>query len=56
LQQCQLSLCGTKKNTLRMIFPNGIVGVKFGITEDDFDKLLTSNMYMTCIASPQRNE
>ena len=56
LSQCQIHLCGTKNNTLRMILPNGLVLVKFGIDEDQYEKLLQPNTYMTCIVSPSKNE
>ena len=56
LSQCQLRLCGAKNNTLRMILPNGLVLVQFGIDEDQFEELLQPNTYMTCIVSPSRNE
>ena len=56
LSQCQIRLCGAKNNTLRMILPNGLVLVQFGINEDQFKELLQPNTYMTCIVSPSRNE
>ena len=56
LNQCQIRLCGAKNNTLRMILPNGLVLVKFGINEDQYEKLLQPNTYMTCIVSPSKNE
>ena len=56
LSQCQIRLCGTKNNTLRMILPNGLVLVKFGIDEDQYEELLQPNTYMTCIVSPSKNE
>ena len=56
LSQCQIRLCGAKNNTLRMILSNGLVLVRFGIDEDQFEELLQPNTYMTCIVSPSRNE
>lgn len=56
LSQCQIRLCGAKNNTLRMILPNGLVLVKFGIDEDQYEELLQPNIYMTCIVSPSKNE
>ena len=56
LSQCQIRLCGAKNNTLRMILPNGLILVKFGIDEDQYEELLQSNTYMTCIVSPSKNE
>lgn len=56
LRQCQLRLCGSKNDTLRLILPNGVVGVKFRITPEEFEQMTADNTYMTCIASPQRNE
>ena len=56
LSNCQVRLCGAKNNTLRMILPNGLVLVKFGIDEDQYEELLQPNTYMTCIVSPSRNE
>lgn len=56
LSNCQIRLCGAKNNTLRMILPNGLVLVKFGIDENEYEQLLQQNAYMTCIVSPQRNE
>jgi single-stranded-DNA-specific exonuclease len=56
LSNCQIRLCGTKNNTLRMILSNGLVLVKFGIDEDEYEQLLQQNTYMTCIISPQKNE
>lgn len=56
LSQCQIRLCGAKNNTLRMILPNGLVLVKFGIDEDQYEELLQLNTYMTCIVSPSKNE
>lgn len=56
LSNCQIRLCGAKNNTLRMILPNGLVLVKFGIDEDEYEQLLQQNTYMTCITSPQKNE
>ena len=56
LSQCQIRLCGAKNNTLRMILPNGLVLVQFGINEDQFEELLQPNTYMTCIVSPSKNE
>lgn len=54
--QCQMRLCGQKNNTLRMILPNGLVLVKFGIDEEEFNRMCTENTYMTCVVSPSRNE
>lgn len=56
LRQCQLRLCGSKNDTLRLILPNGVVGVKFRVTPEEFEQMTADNTYMTCIASPQRNE
>ena len=56
LSQCQIRLCGAKNDTLRMILPNGLVLVKFGISKEQFEKLSQPNTYMTCIVSPSRNE
>lgn len=56
LRQCQLRLCGQKNNCLRMVLPNGVVFVKFGIDEEQYNQLLEDNAYMTCIISPQKNE
>ena len=56
LSQCQIRLCGAKNNTLRMILPNGLVLVQFGVDENQFEELLQPNTYMTCIVSPSRNE
>lgn len=56
LSRCQINLCGQKNNTIRMTLPNGIVGVKFGVTQEQYEAMLESNTYMTCVASPQRNE
>lgn len=56
LSQCQVRLCGSKNNTLRMVLPNNLVLVKFSVEEDNFNKLLESNTYMTCIVTPSRNE
>ena len=56
LSRSQITLCGAKNNTLRMVLPNGLVLVKFGITEDEYEELLQPNTYMTCIVSPSRNE
>ena len=36
--------------------PNGLVLVKFGISEDQFEELLQPNTYMTCIVLPSKNE
>ena len=56
LSQCQLRLCGSKNNTLRMIAPNGTVFVKFGIDEEEFERLNKPNLYMNCLCSPEKNE
>lgn len=56
LSQCQVRLCGSKNNTLRIVLPNNLVLVKFGVEEDDFNRLLEPNTYMTCIVTPSRNE
>lgn len=56
LSQCRLSLCGQKNNTLRMVLPNGLVLVKFGIDEEIFDSLTGPNLFMSCIVTPTRNE
>lgn len=56
LSKCQLRLCGQRNNTLRMILPDGTVCVKFGISEDEFDKLTEDNVVMKCLCSPQKNE
>lgn len=56
LSQCRLSLCGQKNNTLRMVLPNGLVLVKFGIDEEIFDTLTGQNLFMSCIVTPTRNE
>ena len=56
LSQCQIRLCGTKNNTLRIILPNGLVLVKFGIDENQYEELLQPNTYITCIVSPSKNE
>ena len=56
LSQCQIRLCGAKNDTLRMILPNGLVLVKFGISKEQFEELSQPNTYMTCIVSPSRNE
>lgn len=56
LSQCRLSLCGKSNDTLRMILPNGVVLVYFGISEMMFDQMLEEDMYMTCIVSPAKNE
>lgn len=54
--QCQMRLCGQKNNTLRMILPNGLVLVKFGIDEEEFNRMCAENTYITCVVSPSRNE
>ena len=56
LSQCRLSLCGQKNNTLRMVLPNGLVLVKFGIDEEIFDTLTGQNLFKSCIVTPTRNE
>ena len=56
LSKCQLRLCGSRNNTLRMITPDGTVFVKFGIDEEEFERINQPNMFMNCLCSPERNE
>ena len=56
LSQCQLRLCGSNNDTLRLVLPNGLVLVKFRLSEDDFEDMCKENTYMTCIVSPKKNE
>lgn len=56
LNQCKVTLCGAKNNTIRIVFPSGLVLVKFGVDEDTFERLCQENIYMTCLVSPSKNE
>ena len=56
ISRCRCQLCGAKNNTLRMVLPNGLVLVKFGITEEEYNDMFVPNSDMTCIVTPQRNE
>lgn len=55
ISRCRCQLCGAKNNTLRMVLPNGLVLVKFGITEEEYNKMFIPNTDMTCIVSPSKN-
>ena len=56
LSQCSISLCGAKKNTVRIILPNDVVFVKFGVIEEEYEQMIRPNTYMTCVVSPSKNE
>ena len=56
LSQCKKSLCGSKNNVFRMVLPNGLVLVKFGVKEEEFESMLEDNTYLSCVVTPKRNE
>lgn len=56
LSQYKLSLCGKNMDTLRIVGKDGFVFVRFGVSQEDFDKMQENNAMMDCVCSPQRNE
>ena len=39
-----------------MVLPNGLVLVKFGVNEEEFESMLEDNTYLSCVVTPKRNE